>query len=443
MAGSGIPVRPALPVVGNLWETPPQAHQNPAILCSAKPADDFESLETNHWCPHFGCYFTVPGLMRILYDGEIYSIFKHGGVVRYFHELITGLPQEDQPVILGQQVPSQLPSHPQLQMTIRPPLPLPVRWIELIKPWRKALERRFCNHSWPLLKPDLVHPTYYNEVARGRYHDRRVPLVLTVYDMIHERFPAQVDRRGTHSEKKRAAVAQADHVLCISETTRQDLIERFQIPPERTSVTLLGVDRQHFSSQPTTPPPLKESLRDYFLFVGRRDEYKNFRMLLQAMRELESDAVGTEPPFRLVVVGDPFTPSEQELIHRWGLERWIHWEPTGDDRALQQWYAHSIALIFPSLWEGFGLPLLEAMAAGTCVIASDIPVFRELAEGHFVPFDPYDPSSLAAAMREVSQHPAKRQRLLDLSEAILSRFTWRETVRQTHAVYNSLTSNQR
>lgn len=376
--------------------------------------------------------------MRILYDGEIYSIFRHGGVIRYFQHLIAGLPPEDIPFLLGNHLPDILPAHPNLQLAIKS-----YRWIASpLKPFRKWLDRSYCHRKWPEIEPDLIHPTYFNEVARGRYDQRKVPLVLTVYDMIHERFPDQVDRHGRHSEKKRLAVERADHLLCISETTRQDLIQRFDVPPEKTSVTLLAVDDVFCCNRPlqTTTEPLAEAERPYFLFLGRRDRYKNFWLLLNALAICRSNFPDQELPFQLQVLGAPLHAEEMQRLAELGLQKTVVWQPVLDDQTLRRWYQHSIALVFPSLWEGFGLPLLEALAAGTCVVGSDIPVFRELVGDGFEPFDPNNAESLAAALERIFHDPDERSRRISIGVDHLPRYNWEATATATRAVYQQLMS---
>ncbi|MBL8889665.1 MAG: glycosyltransferase family 4 protein [Planctomycetaceae bacterium] len=372
--------------------------------------------------------------MRILYDGEIYSIFRHGGVVRYFQHLIAELPIEDVPILLGNRLPDSLPAHPNLELAVKS-----FEWLVTpLKPLRKWLDRGYCERKWPELAPDLIHPTYYNEVARGRYDQRQVPLVLTVYDMIHERFPDQVDRRGRHSEKKRQAVERADHLLCISETTRQDLIERFNVPPEKTSVTLLAVDELFFErSEPDTLPTNANDL-PYFLFVGRRDRYKNFWLLLDALAICQSNQPDRQLPFRLQVLGASMSAEELQRISELRLQSSIAWHPISEDAGLRDWYRHSLALVFPTLWEGFGLPLLEALASGTCVIGSNIPVFRELVSDGFEPFDPCDAESLAHAMERIFSQPQIREDRIARGLVHLPRYSWTATASATREIYQRL-----
>ncbi len=370
--------------------------------------------------------------MKILYDGEIYSIFRHGGVVRYFYHLISGLSSSYRPILLGNQMPEIAPQHPKLELAIKSHA-----WAgNGLKPVRKWLERGFCSRKWVEFEPDLIHPTYYNEVARGRYDQRKVPMVLTVYDMIHERFPDQVDRRRSHSEKKRQAIQRADHLLCISETTRQDLLERFQIPAAKTSVTLLAVDELFFCDS-DSPPDVPQEV-PYFLFIGRRDPYKNFSLVLQAMDRLQQDRPDHSLPFQLHVLGAPLTAAEREEIQRCHLTAHVHWESVKDDLGLRDRYRQSLGLVFPSLWEGFGLPLLEALAAGTCVIASDIPVFRELVDEGFEAFDPGSADSLSAALWRIYDQPQFRQQRIQLGQKQLGRYRWENTVAATEQVYRSL-----
>lgn len=375
--------------------------------------------------------------MKILYDGEIYSIFRRGGVIRYFHNLIARLPRQCHPLVLGNDEMPESPDHPNLRQHVHANrwVPKPLKFV------RKSLDRRYCRARFRSLAPDIIHPTYFQNVAKGRYDRREVPLVLTVYDMIHERFAAEIDRNGKHSQLKRDAVRRADHLICISETTRQDLIERFGIPESRTSVTLLGVEPQ-FSD-----PAALASHHDlqgewwnrlsapYFVFVGRRDLYKNWDRLLKAFQQVQA----THPEIRLAVVGSRFGPEEQLAIDRLGLTAAVVHLGAVNDPTLVAIYRKSLGFVFPTLWEGFGLPLLEGIASGTCVLASDIQVFREIAAGGFEPFDPYDPESIAQAMLIIASDPEHRQQIIQRGQQLLPAYNWADTAARTFEIYQNVT----
>lgn len=378
--------------------------------------------------------------MKILYDGEIYSIFQRGGVIRYFHNLISRLPSQCHPIVLGNDGMPESPGHPNLKQHV-----YSNRWVPpALKFVRKSLDRRYCRTKFRSLVPDLIHPTYFQHVARGRYDQRKAPMILTVYDMIHERFADQIDKSGKHSRLKRAAVKRADHILCISETTRQDLIDYFEVEPNRTSVTMLGVEPQFYRLPTDDSPPTNnasESKRiiaePYFVFVGRRDLYKNWDRLLEAFQVVHS----RQSDLRLAVVGSEFSEAEHQQINQMGLSTSIRHLGTVDDPTLVQIYQSALGFIFPTLWEGFGLPLLEGIASGTCVLASDIPVFREIAAGGFQPFDPYDAESMADAMLQVANDPELRQQRIDQGRQLLQRYDWTRTATETFEIYQQVVAN--
>ncbi|GEM_PF-2370577 len=411
--------------------------------------------------------------MKILYDGEIYSIFQRGGVVRYFDNLISRLPATDQPMLLGNDQPLELPKHPNLKQYF-----YANRWVPAgLKFVRKSLDRRYCRRTFNSINPEIIHPTYFQNVARGRFDKRKVPLVLTVYDMIHERFADEMDRRGNHSLKKREAVNRADHIICISETTRSDLIERFNIPLEKTSVTMLAADDHFLAAFNQVADPqasgdpasgvqaggvqaggvqagdlanasivaanglanrLAIPSRPYFVFVGRRDSYKNFDRLLDGFVILKQRNHGKTLDFQLAIVGDDFSPPENEKIASRQLTDDVVHLGTVSDQALVQIYRQSLGFIFPTLWEGFGLPLLEGIAAGTCVLASDIPIFNEIAAGGFQPFDPYQAESIADAVTRIVEHSDIRQQIMQRGQTSLARYSWKTTVQETIEIYRNM-----
>jgi glycosyltransferase involved in cell wall biosynthesis len=187
-----------------------------------------------------------------------------------------------------------------------------------------------------------------------------------------------------------------------------------------------------------TPPRSSADSRPNYLFVGRRDRYKNFWLLLEALVLCRTQYRDGILPFTLQVLGAPFTPEESNRLAELNLLGTVVWEPVLDDDTLRQFYRRSLALVFPSLWEGFGLPLLEALAAGTCVIGSEIPVFRELVGEGFEPFDPNDAESLANALQRIFLQPDLRARRIAIGSSHLIRYSWQSTAVQTRAIYQQI-----
>jgi glycosyltransferase involved in cell wall biosynthesis len=174
----------------------------------------------------------------------------------------------------------------------------------------------------------------------------------------------------------------------------------------------------------------------YLLYVGRQSLYKNFRVLLEgwaAYRERSGDNV----KLMAVSPAGSLVPSHLDFLIRHRLAGDFVMMSGLDDAELACAYAGARALVFPSLWEGFGIPVLEAAAAGIPSALSDIPAFREVAGDAAAYFDPYDPSSLAGALAAVAR-PDVAARLVRTSASRLARFSWDAAADHHAAVYRSL-----
>jgi mannosyltransferase len=221
---------------------------------------------------------------------------------------------------------------------------------------RDALPTRVARYL-PVLTPKdaLLHSSYYRVPASGA----RVPLVVTVYDFIYERFTSGL-ARAVHSAQKSMAIRCADVVLCISHSTRSDLLERHPgIDPGRVLVTHLSYDRSIF--HPITKAERKTDLLDAVVFVGARTGYKRFDLAVAAVRPHSATS--------LAIVGPPLGASERSLLDDRLPGRWRYMGRLSNEQ-LRVAYGSCCALIYPSDYEGFGLPLLEAMACGAPVVTN-------------------------------------------------------------------------
>ncbi|HVW70196.1 MAG TPA: glycosyltransferase, partial [Steroidobacteraceae bacterium] len=212
--------------------------------------------------------------MRIAYDGQIFSLQKHGGISRYFVELVQNLAQRPdvEPTVIAPVFINQYLLRAGVRERVRGSF-FPYEFRGNAKVAR-TLNRVLSPLYWAGRHFDIVHETYYSPVAWGRGRVR----VLTIYDMIHELFPGDFPDTAQVTEAKRAAASRADHIICISETTRQDAIRLLGMAPERSSVIYLGCSLD----APGAPAPRQDELPPCILYVGVRSGYKNFQVLLEA-----------------------------------------------------------------------------------------------------------------------------------------------------------------
>jgi glycosyltransferase involved in cell wall biosynthesis len=277
---------------------------------------------------------------------------------------------------------------------------------------------------------DIAHPTYYTLLSQHEVSQYRCPVVITVWDMIHEVFP-QLDPSGYFVARKQRSIEAADAILCISENTKQDLIARYRVDEYKVRVTHLAANLE--------PTPLNDDedtpSRPYFLYVGARTGYKNFPGLLSAF----AVAATIAPDIMLCVVGAPFASTEEQKIAEFGLSGKVENYGAVSDHELAALYQRSIALVYPSLYEGFGIPPLEAMQCGTVVVASNRSSIPEVVGDAGILFDPARVDELADILVHLARNPDARQPFIDRGYVRVRQFSWENTARQTVEVYRNLT----
>lgn len=364
--------------------------------------------------------------MRILYDGQIYAAQKAGGINRYFANLINKLPAEINPVITTcKKRALNYPQHPNLKTHFYQRFGFRPGCVSF---W---LEKYYFRTIAALGNFNLVHPTYYSMLTRQEFDYFKYPIVLTVYDTIHEIFAEQMDPKGMHIEAKRKAITAAQAIICISENTKQDLLTRYSVPEDKVTVTHLASEIDESLIHGSEPVPN----RPYFLYVGSRNaNYKNFDRLLFALAK----AVSVRPDTALCVVGSPFNEAENKLIAELNLQEKIEHYQFTSDRHLAQLYHHSVAFVYPSLYEGFGIPPLEAMSCKTAVIAANCSSIPEVVGDGGILFDPKSTEELTDSLLMLLDCPAKRDRLIEKGYQRSKLFSWDKTAAQTLDVYRSV-----
>ena len=360
--------------------------------------------------------------MRIAFDHQIFATQEYGGISRYFVRLASGLAV-------------------QADTTVRVVAPLHLNAYLAEAPTGVASGRRLASTrlncriarlvdvllARPLqanFRPDIVHETYY---APRREAPVGARIALTVYDMIHEKFPHLFADAERVASDKAAAVARADHIFCISQHTRADLIAFHPLAASKSSVTLLGFDP--VPRVAASPPE-----RPYLLFVGQRGGYKNFAGLLEAYAASPALRGG----FDLVTAGGGrFNELETASIRSHRLEAQVR-QVQVDDAALRQLYAGAAVFVYPSLYEGFGIPPLEAMAAGIPVVGMNISSVPEVCGDAAAYAEPDDPDSLQRAIEGVALSAGETVRLIALGTARLTHFSWPKCIDETATVYRTL-----
>ena len=371
--------------------------------------------------------------MRILYDGEIYSMQTAGGINRYFASLISRLPASFAPTLLvARSCGVNAPVHPRLTIYGRQKIDLrsvSCRFDDYYSQVRRWYLRTIADSRIF----DLAHPTYYQLVTRRDLSNYRCPIVLTVWDMTHELFQNEMDPEGAVVQLKRKAIQAADVLVCISENTKNDLLERYRVAENKVKVIPLASDINFGFSNGPEPVPSKP----YYLYVGSRSSYKNFDGLCAAFAK----AVTVHPELMLCVVGALFNKAEQRLIYDFKLTSHVEHYGYATDEHLAKLYRHSIGLVYPSFYEGFGLPPLEAMSCGTAVIAANVASIPEVVGEAGLLFDPASTDELADSLLFLLNKPGERERLIAEGHKRAKAFSWDKTVAATLEIYRQVSES--
>jgi glycosyltransferase involved in cell wall biosynthesis len=355
--------------------------------------------------------------MRIAYTFDIFSLQRHGGVSRYFSEIIRHLRNSPHELKIfgGFHCNDHIRGFQEFCGFYIPKL-------KFTGPLRRQVNRVLQQSFLLKQAPDVIHETYYSYSQ----YPKEAKLVVTVHDMIDELYPEFFPPNNPSTQVKRFACARASQIIAVSEATKSDLIRLFQIEPGKIRVI------HHGTSSPSLSADVSgiEREGEFLLYVGARAGYKNFRRLLESF----SSAGGIAPLVGLVCFGSSFTSEERACITRLGLDGRVR-RVTGDDVVLAQYYRKARAFVYPSLCEGFGLPLLEAMAHGCPVICSDTRSFREVAGDAAAFFNPADVAQIRAALESTVNDPRLLGQLRERGYARQRQFSWDKCARETAEVY--------
>ena len=388
--------------------------------------------------------------MKILYDHQIFYRQNYGGVSRYFCELM-----------------NQFSTNPDISFT------LPLRYVQndnlaqfpqLDKFWSKRYACLYNNQfissiqkkirfnalnfglnyiinnqgeSERLLKKqdfDVFHPTYF-EPYFLQYLQKK-PYVLTVYDMIHELFPIYFKTKDKTKVWKKHLIENSGAVIAISENTKQDILKFTDVDPEHVQVIHLGNPLEHRN----VPPQINTSSdfpafgKSYLLFVGGRGDYKNFNFFIESVAGI----LCKNEELHVICAGSlPFSLQEKKALEKMNILHKVHHVKI-NDTILKNLYKNACAFIFPSIYEGFGLPILEAFSCGCPTILSNSSSFPEVGGKGAIYFEPNNADSLINALETVLFNEKFREDLIQRGYERSRLFSWEKTANSTKKVYESL-----
>jgi glycosyltransferase involved in cell wall biosynthesis len=359
--------------------------------------------------------------VKILFDHQIFASQVYGGISRYFTEVGARVA-----AISGVEASVLCPLYVNAYLDV--PSPLRVHGRRVRRLGNSAIAMRTLNATlspwWKSVRSgvDVYHETYFSRIDIA---PKGAAKVATVHDMVHEKFPGAFPPLDRTRDAKRAAILRADHVICVSDNTRRDLLEWIPLDPAHVSVVHHGSSMQSTQALPASQRERR------LLYVGGRGTYKNFPAFLQAFA---ASRLRKEGFAILCFGGGVFSPHEQQDIARLGLAGTVT-QQSGNDSMLEGLFGTSTALVYPSLYEGFGIPPLEAMSCGCPVLCSGTSSLPEVVGNAAEIFDPSDPDSIRAALEAVALSPARAQALITAGYLQAARFSWETAATETLAAY--------
>lgn len=365
--------------------------------------------------------------MSITVDGIIFELQRQGGISRYFTELLLAVSAR----------------HSGLDINVLSAIPHPIAALSSDIGWRtipaigerqpesallqgaRMLARAVNGRLTLRRQTDSVwHSTYYTTPLRWRG-----PVVVTVHDLIYERAPELFKAREVKSviAARKRSIRVADALCCVSEATRDDLLSLYDVSQEQVHIVSPAVP----ISLEAVPREAETAREPFLLFVGGRGPHKNFGFLLRSYSTWEQ-----RDSYALLVAGPPLSPDELGLIRELGLQERVRIVAWPGDYFLGNLYQRASALVHPSLYEGFGIPVLEALHFDCPVAASSIRTSREIAGDSAFYFDPRIPDSLHMALTLATTPQGESGE--HLAPKASERFSWDQSAETMISVYRAL-----
>jgi glycosyltransferase involved in cell wall biosynthesis len=267
------------------------------------------------------------------------------------------------------------------------------------------------------------------------------PAVVTIHDCIHLMFPEYLPNRAAYLYARTfmtLAARRSARVLTVSEASKRDILQYFRVPPERIEVIYNGIDERFWSAPAEDAVERvrqRYQLNDPFiLYTGNIKPHKNLVRLIEAFQRLRRSGLDQ---VKLLIIGDEISKyaTLRRAVHRHKLHKHVRFHGFVPDETLAILYRLAAAFVFPSLYEGFGLPPLEAMASGTPVVTSNVSSLPEVVGDAALLIDPYDVDAIAGAIRMVLTDAALRDDLRERGWRRAREFSWERSVARIRSIY--------
>jgi glycosyltransferase involved in cell wall biosynthesis len=369
--------------------------------------------------------------MKVIYDHQIFAMQNYGGISRYFFELMNYFDKDTE---INSKLSIALSSNYYIDnCSFLPQNSTPISSIYRIPYIRKFLN--LDRSKKILLKQDfdIFHPTYYDPYFLEYLGEK--PFVLTIHDMIHEIFPEYFYLSDKTISWKRTLAEKANRIIAVSENTYKDIVKFMDISPNKITVIHHGASININNVNGTIDNKTAYQIPNkYILFVGARERYKNFYFLLESVAPI----LHRNKDLHLICAGGgAFSNGEIKFLKILDIGHKVA-QYDVDDRMLIYLYKNALGFVFPSLYEGFGMPVLESFACGCPVIASCSSSIPEVGRDAIIYFNPKDVTDLRDSVDKVIYDDTLREKLKLKGYKQLKNFSWEKTAIETKKLYMSI-----
>jgi glycosyltransferase involved in cell wall biosynthesis len=366
--------------------------------------------------------------MKILYDHQTFTLQEYGGVSRYYYELINRFDAIYDSCTVSTCLSNNVYLNKNTYPNLKSFFPGSESRVKM-----KIMNVVNKHHSIKKLQKsefDVFHPTYYDDYFLKSIGDK--PFVVTFHDMIHEKFSDQFPELQMDKyifNQKKILIKRANKIITVSETTKRDVMDIFNVDGRNIDVVYLGNSLKNVSLG-------EERIvnDEYILFVGNRSVYKNFEGFISSVSDLLIDS-------KLILVcagGGEFTELEIAALKSSGLKNRVLFIKITSDSILSNLYANALFFVFPSLYEGFGIPVLESFACNCPALLSNGGSLPEVGGDAAAYFNPNDHNSIYTSVHSLINNQSLRQKLKERGTNQLKKFSWDKTFSNTLKVYKSV-----
>ena len=367
--------------------------------------------------------------MKIVYDYQIFCLQRYGGISRYFFELarnISKLKNSNHKVNIASifYINNYLKKSSENFKIHGKKINLNSLFEKILTVPNKILSPCLISN----LNPDILHHTYY--IDQHDFLNFKGKRIITIHDLIDEKFPRKSLYSRTLRSFRAKAIKESDHIICISKNTQKDLIDIFNINEEKTSVIYHGINNSPKNTQKNLSKKKK-----YILYVGNRGGHKNFNKLLEAF---SFNKLVNQHYKLLAFGGGEFNNEETRLIKELNIPIKKIINLQGDDILLNSLYKSASLFIYPSIYEGFGMPPLEAMSHYCPVACSNTSAIPEIVGDAALLFDPLSKKSISESMQLVLFNSELSKKLVEKGREKIKNFTWEKCCINTLKTYKKV-----